>query len=310
MGTESGYARFGSGKSVRRVEDDSLLRGAGRFVDDVSAPGQAYASFLRSPHAHARVVSIDTAAARAMPGVIAVLTGEDLVRAGVKPLPVSTDFKRADGSPSASPPRHALAAGTVRFVGEAVAAVVSETRNQARDAADAIDVRYEALPAVVDPRAALESGAPQVWPKASGNIAAELRHGDATATAAAFRAAAHVVSLDLVNQRVAPSPIEPRATLASFDRASGRITIRASTQMPTGLRDTLCAEVLGIPNESVRVVVGDVGGGFGMKTGLYPEDVVAAYCARKQGRPMKWCAERIDEFLAATHGRDIVSKAE
>src|SRR5215831_13513569 len=167
MGTESGYARFGSGKSVRRVEDDSLLRGAGRFVDDVSAPGQAYASFLRSPHAHARVVSIDAAAARAMPGVIAVLTGEDLVRAGVKPLPVSTDFKRADGSPSASPPRHALAVGTVRFVGEAVAAVIAETIAQARDAAEAIDVSYEPLAAVTGLADALAPTAPQLWPKAT-----------------------------------------------------------------------------------------------------------------------------------------------
>ena len=308
--SESNYARFGSGRSVLRVEDDKLLKGEGIFTDDVAPPDQLHVVFLRSPHAHARLAAVDTKAAAAMPGVAAVITGEDLVRAGVKPLPSSADFKRADGSPSASPPRHALAAGIVRFVGEAVAAVVAETRAQARDAADAIDVHYEALPAVVDLRAALEPGAPQVWPKASGNIAAELRHGDAAATAAAFRAAAHVVSLDLVNQRVAPSPIEPRATLASYDRASGRITIRASTQMPTGLRDTLCAEVLGIPNDRVRVLVGDVGGGFGMKTGLYPEDVVAAYCSRQLGRPVKWCAERIDEFLAATHGRDIVSKAE
>jgi carbon-monoxide dehydrogenase large subunit len=308
--SESNYARFGSGRSVLRVEDDKLLKGEGIFTDDVAPPDQLHVVFLRSPHAHARLAAVDTKAAAAMPGVATVITGEDLVRAGVKPLPSSADFKRADGSPSASPPRHALAAGTVRFVGEAVAAVVAKTRAQARDAVDAIEVQYGALRAVVDPRAALEPGAPQVWPKASGNIAAELRHGDAAATAAAFRAAAHVVSLDLVNQRVAPSPIEPRATLASYDRASGRITIRASTQMPTGLRDTLCAEVLGIPNDRVRVVVGDVGGGFGMKTGLYPEDVVAAYCSRQLGRPVKWCAERIDEFLAATHGRDIVSKAE
>src|SRR5262245_39867940 len=143
MSTESGYARFGSGKSVRRVEDESLLKGSGRFVDDVSAPGQAQASFLRSPRAHWRSVPIDAAAARATPGVIAVLTGEDLVRAGVKPLPASADFKRADGSPCASPPRHALAVGTVRFVGEAVAAVIADTIAQANDAAEAIDVRYE-----------------------------------------------------------------------------------------------------------------------------------------------------------------------
>ncbi|HZI83342.1 MAG TPA: molybdopterin cofactor-binding domain-containing protein, partial [Casimicrobiaceae bacterium] len=188
--------------------------------------------------------------------------------------------------------------------------VVAETLEQARDAAEAIEVAYEPLPAVVDPAAALAPGAPTVWPPAIGNVACEMRHGDAAAAAAAFRKAAHVVSLDLVNQRVAPSPIEPRAVVASYDPASGRITIRASSQMPTGLRDALCAEVLGIATDKVRVLVGDVGGGFGMKTGLYPEDVVAAYCARTIGRPVKWCAERIEEFLAATHGRDVTSKAE
>jgi len=308
--TESNFARFGSGRSVLRVEDDKLLRGQGSFADDVSLPGQAYVAFLRSPHPHARIASIDVAAASAMPGVLMVVTGKDLVGAKLKPLPSSADFKRADGSPSASPPRHVLAVDTVRFVGEAVAAVVAETRNQARDAAEAIEVAYDPLPAVVDPRAALEPDAPQVWPAAGGNIASEIRHGDAKASAAAFASAAHVVTLELLNQRVAPSPIEPRAIVASYDRASDRITVRASTQMPTGLRDTLAAEVLGIPVDRVRVLVGDVGGGFGMKTGLYPEDVVAAYCARKLGRPVKWCAERIDEFLAATHGRDVTSKAE
>ena len=310
MSTESQYARFGSGKAVRRVEDENLLKGAGRFVDDVSSPGQAQVSFLRSPHAHARIASIDAAAARAMPGVIAVLTGEDLVRAGVKPLPVSTDFKRPDGSPGASPPRHALAVGTVRFVGEAVAAVIAESVAQARDAAEAIDVRYEPQPAVADLADAVAPGAPQVWAEASGNIAAEARYGNAAAAAKAFESAAHVVSLDLVNQRLAPCPLEPRATLAIYDAATERLTLRVSCQTPTGLRDDLATAVLGIPTDKVRVLVGDVGGGFGMKTSLYPEDVVVAYGARKLGRPVKWCAERIEEFLAATHGRDLTSKAE
>ena len=310
MSTESRYARFGSGKAVLRVEDESLLKGTGRFVDDVSAPGQAHAIFLRSPHAHARIVSIDTKAARTMPGVIAVLTGEDLVRAGVKPLAPSTDFKRADGSPSASPPQHSLAAGTVRFVGEAVAAVIAESIAQARDGAEAIEVSYGQLPAVTELADALAPAAPQLWPEASGNIAAEIRHGDADATAKAFASAAHVVSLDLVNQRLAPCPLEPRAVLAIHDAKSRRLTLRVSCQTPTGLRDELCNQVLEIPTDQVRVLVGDVGGGFGMKTGLYPEDVVVAYAARKLGRPVKWCAERIEEFLAATHGRDLESRAE
>jgi len=308
--TPSQNARFGSGKSVLRVEDEALLKGAGLFADDATLPGLANVCFLRSPHPHARIVAIDTKVAAALPGVIAVVTGDDLVRAGVKPLPLSADFKRPDGSPTASPPRHALAVGAVRFVGEAVAAVVAETIAQARDAMEAIDVRYEPLPCVVDADDAVAPGAPLVWPAATGNVAAAARHGDAAATEAAFAKAAHVVTLDLVNQRLAPSPIEPRAIVASFAPATGRITLRVSNQTPTGLRDSLCADVLGIPNDRVRVQVGDVGGGFGMKTGLYPEDVVLAWSAREFGRPLNWCAERMEEFLAATHGRAARSKAE
>ena len=306
----SKYGRFGSGQSVLRVEDEKLLTGAGSFTDDVSAQGQAYVCFLRSPHPHAQIVGIDKTAAAELPGVIAIVTGDDLVRARVKPLPSSVDFKRADGSPSASPPRYALAVGAVRFVGEAVAAVIGESVEQARDAAEAIDVRYEALPMVADPVDAIAKGAPLVWPAASGNVAAEIRHGDVAAAAAAFDSAAHVISLDLVNQRVAPCPIEPRAVLANYDAATDRITLRVSCQCPAGLRDDLCTEVLGIPPEKLRVLVGDVGGGFGMKTSLYPEDVVLAFCTRELKRPLKWCAERIEEFLAATHGRDLTSKAE
>jgi carbon-monoxide dehydrogenase large subunit len=306
----SKYGRFGSGNPVRRIEDASLLTGAGSFADDVTLPDQAHVCFLRSPYPHARIVAIDKKAASALPGVVAVFTGEELARAGVKPLPISPDFKRADGSPTASAPRPNLAVDTVRFVGEAVAVVIAQTREQARDAVDAIDVRYETLPMVADPVAAVAPAAPLVWPAATGNIAAEIRHGDAAATAAAFRNAAHVVSLDLVNQRLAPCPIEPRAVLASYDRPTGRIVLRVSSQTPTGLRDTLCDEVLGIPHDKVRVLVGDVGGGFGMKTGIYPEDVVLAFCVRELKRPLKWCADRLEEFLAATHGRDVNSKAE
>ncbi len=310
MTAESIQARFGSGKSVRRVEDESLLKGNGLFADDASLPDQALVHFLRSPHPHARIASLDTAAASAMPGVIAILTGDDLVRAGVKPLPSSADFRRSDGSPTASAPRHALAVGTVRHVGEAVAAVVANSSAEARDALEAIDVRYEPLPSVTELPDATAPAAPLVWSAATGNIACEIRHGNVAATNAAFAKATHVVALDLVNQRLAPSPIEPRAILASYDAGTDRITLRVSNQTPTGLRDELCSAVLGIPNDKVRVQVGDVGGGFGMKTGLYPEDVVLAYCTRKLQRPIKWTAERMEEFLAATHGRDLASKAE
>ena len=302
--------RFGSGHPVTRIEDRSLLTGKGVFADDVTPPDHSHACFLRSPHAHARIKSIDTKAAQTMPGVVAVFTGDQLMRAGVKPLPSSVDFKRADGSPTASPARRALAVDTVRFAGEAVAVVIAKTRDVARDACEAIDVRYEALPVVTDAVAAVAPGAPLVWPEATGNIASQVRHGDIAAATAAFKNAAHVVTLDLVNQRVAPCPLEPRALVAEYDAANDRITLRASSQTPTGLRDTLCTEILGIPNDKARILVGDVGGGFGMKTGIYPEDVTLAYCAKELKRPLKWNADRLEEFLAATHGRDLISKAE
>ena len=309
MTTSSPHTRYGSGKLVPRVEDVALLTGRGQFADDVSAPGQLHAVFLRSPHAHARIAALDSGAAAAMPGVVRIVTGPDLVAAGAKPIPASADFRRAGRAPTASPPQHALAVDVVRYVGEAVAAVVAETREQARDAAEAIDVRYEPLPAVSGLRHAVAAGTPLVWPEATHNVAAEVRHGDVAAAAAAFARAAHVVSLELDNQRLAPCPIEPRAVLATYDAASDRLTLRVSCQTPTGLRDSLCNDVLGLPVDKVRVVVGDVGGGFGMKTGLYAEDVPIAWCARTLGRPVKWCADRMEEFLAATHGRALASTA-
>jgi aerobic carbon-monoxide dehydrogenase large subunit len=304
----STIGRFGSGREVR-IEDAGLLAGAGRFTDDFSLPGQTYLSFLRSPYAHAWIVSIDATAAASMPGVVGVLTGADLVSAGVKPLPVAPMFQRPDGSPGATPLRPALADGVVRFVGEAVVALLAETADQAKDALESVVVEYEDLPVVTELTEAAAEGAPLVWPAATGNIAAQMKHGDAAACDAAFAGAAHVVTLDLVNQRLVPSSMEPRCALSSYDAATGRITLRLSSQMPSGARDTLC-EVLNLPAEQIRVVVGDVGGGFGMKTGLYPEDIVVAYAARQIGRPVKWTPTRLDEFLSSTHGRDVESHAE
>ena len=302
-------ARYGSGRSVLRVEDDALLRGRGLFADDAVLEGASYVAFLRSPHAHARFAAIDAAAAAAMPGILRIVTGADLVAKGIKPIPASADFKRAGGQPSISPPHHALAVDRVRYVGECVAAVVAETLPQARDAVEAIAVDYEPLPAVVEIEAALDATAPRFVEGASDNIAAEAHYGDKRTVDAAFATAAHVVSLDLVNQRLAPSPIEPRATLASYDATTDRLTLRVSNQTPTGVRDELCQEVLGVPVDKVRVLVGDVGGGFGMKTCLYPEDIVVAFCSRELKRPVRWRADRMDEFLAATHGRDVTTRA-
>ncbi len=301
--------RFGSGQAVRRLEDDALLAGAGQFTDDVSLPDQTQLYFLRSPYPHARIVGMDTAAALAMPGVLQVVSGADLVAAGVKPIPGSAGFTRTDGTPCATPPRRALAHERVRFVGEAVAAVVALTLQQARDAAEAINVDYEELPMVVDISGATAPGAPALCPEAPDNIAAETRYGNVAATAAAFASARHVVSLDIDNQRLAALSLEPRTVLAAFDAASQRLTIRMSTQMPSGVRNSVCA-ALGMATDKVRVVVGDVGGGFGMKTGVYPEDVAAAYCARLLQRPVKWVADRSEEFISTAHGRDLQSHAE
>jgi aerobic carbon-monoxide dehydrogenase large subunit len=309
--TTSEATRFGSGQAVKRVEDATLLAGQGQFTDNVEvATGTAHIAFLRSPYAHARITAIDTSAALAMPGVMAVYTGEQLALAGVKPMPKLAGFHRAGGAPPASAPRRALAVETVRFVGEAVAAVVAHTREAARDAAEAVVVDYDELPAVVDAVRATAAGAPVLCADAPDNIAAEMRHGDANATAAAFERAAHVVSLDLVNQRLAPSPMEPRSVVAWFDDAIGRLTVRISSQMPTGVRATLCDAIPGLTTTNVRVVVGDVGGGFGMKTGAHPEDIVVAYAARELKCAVRWRADRLEEFLSAVHGRDVVSRAE
>ncbi len=301
--------RFGSGQAVHRLEDDALLAGVGQFTDDVTLPEQTYLFFVRSPYPHARIVAVDTAAALAMPGVLQVVTGADLVAAGVKPIPGSIGFARADASPGVAALRRVLAHEHVRFVGEAVAAVVALSLQQARDAAEAVTVDYEELPMVVDMRDATATGAPLLCPEAVGNIFAETRYGSAEATASAFAGARHVVTLDLVNQRLHALSLEPRSVLAEFDRTSQRLTIRMSTQMPSGVR-TSVSDALGMAPEQVRVLVGDVGGGFGMKTGVYPEDIAVSFCARALQRPVKWLADRSEEFVSSTHGRDLQSRAE
>ena len=307
--TEGSHAlRFGSGAAVRRVEDPALVQGQGRFTDDVTLPGQTWLAFARSDHAHARIVKIHLEDALALPGVLAAWTGSDLAAAGVKPIELPGSFKRPDGQAASAPPRRALAQEVVRFVGEALAAVVAESRETARDAAAAIWVEFEELPVVATLAAALAPDAPQVWPGAPGNVLAEARYGDAAAAEAVFAHAAHRVALDLVNQRLAPSPMEPRTVLAWMDQ--GRLTLRMSSQMPTGVRAALAACIPGRTEENTRVVVGDVGGGFGMKTGAYPEDIVLGWAALALGRPVKWQAERIEEFLSAAHGRGADCRAE
>ena len=301
-------ARFGSGQSVRRLEDDKLLVGAGQFAADVNPADQVHLFFLRSPYPHARIASLDSSAALAMPGVLSIVTGADMVAAGVKPIPGSA-FKRIDPLPCAASERRALAHERVRFVGEAVVAVVALTLQQARDAAEAIEIDYAELPMAVNLDDATAADAPVLNDKAVDNIAGETRYGNVQATTLAFAKAAHVVKLDLVNQRLSALSLEPRTVLAMSDLATGRLTLRMSTQMPSGVRNSVC-DALGLARADVRVLVGDVGGGFGMKTGVYPEDLAIAFCARALQRPIKWVADRSEEFISASHGRDLQTQAE
>jgi carbon-monoxide dehydrogenase large subunit len=294
--------RFGAADSQKRLEDDRLLRGVGLFNDDRRFANEAVIVFVRSPHPHARILAIDLDAARAMPGVLAVFTHADLAAAGLRAIPGGVGFKRPDGADMSVPPRHGLASDTARYVGNAVAAVVAETRAQATDAAEAVNVDYEPLPAVVDTRAAMAPDAPQLWPGAPGNVAAYARYGDATKTDAAFARAAHVTQLSMRNQRLVANPIEPRCAIANVE--DGRLVLYTPSQTPTGTRQALAEGVFGIGVAETRVVVGDIGGGFGLKVGLSPEEVCTAFAARMLGRPVRWRAERSEDFLAAHQGRE------
>jgi aerobic carbon-monoxide dehydrogenase large subunit len=305
-----GNMRFGAGQPVKRLEDHRLLTGKGLFIDDKAEEGALWLHVLRSPHAHAKIVSVDSRAATGMADVVAVYTGSDLVADDIGTLPTLLVFMRPDGSPMTVPPRRLLAHELVRFTGEAVAAVVAKSRFAAQAAAEAISVEYEVLPAVVDPAAATKPGAPLVWAKAPDNIVAAMSYGDAAAVEAAFAKAAHVVSLDVASQRLVPSAMEPRSTIAEVEKKTGRLIVHLQSQTPGSTRDLLAEAVLKRPKESVRVLVGDIGGGFGQKTGLYPEDALVAYAATRLGRKVRWRGDRTDEFVGGTHGRDLTSTAE
>ena len=300
-------ARFGASRTQKRLEDDRLLAGKGLYSDDRDLPDQAWMVVVRSPYAHARIASVNTAAARSAKGVLAVWTSSDLQADGVGHIPFPPLFKRADGSPMAAPLRTLLAEGSVLYVGHPVAAIVARTRVEAEDAAELLEIDYRELPCVTDPHQAILPDAPQVSALAPGNISAEQRYGDAAATAAEFAKAAHVTRLELHNQRLIATALEPRCALAQFE--GGRWTLFTQTQQPTGTRDALAA-VFRTQPQQFRVVVGDIGGGFGMKTGLSPEDALACYAARKLGRPVKWRADRGEEFLAAHMARDQHYQAE
>ncbi|UFS76782.1 xanthine dehydrogenase family protein molybdopterin-binding subunit [Tardiphaga sp. 37S4] len=305
-----GNLRFGAGLSPKRLEDQRLLTGQGKFIDDKPEDGALWLHLLRSPHAHAKITAIDVAAAKAMPGVEAIYTGADLVADDVGTLPTLPIFKRPDGSAATFPPRRLLAHEVVRFAGEAVASIVATSRAAAQLAAEAIDISYDVLPAVVDPVEAMKPGAAVVWPDAPDNIVAATSYGDPAKVEAAFAAAKHTVSLDIVSQRLVPSAMEPRSTIAEVDKKSGKLTLYVQSQTPASTRDILADAVLKRPKESIRVVVGDIGGGFGQKTSLYPEDGVVAYVAVKLNKTIRWRGDRTDEFVGGTHGRDLTSTAE
>jgi len=299
---------FGIGASVKRREDQRLLTGEGRFADDFNGLGQAHAAFVRSPHAHADVLAIDAAPAKAVAGVLAVFTGHDLAADGVGGIPTliaerGGNIRSRDGSPFAEPTWLALATDRVRHVGEPIAMVVATTPAQARDGAEAVVVRYAARPAVVDAVAALGDGAPQLHAVATRNRVYDWECGDAAATDRAFASAAYVTRLTLVDNRLITCFMEPRAAFAAWDAATGRYTIHASLQSVHQLAANL-ARILGVARDRVRCITGDVGGGFGSKIQPYPEYVALAWAARRLGRPVKWASSRSEGFVTDAQSRD------
>jgi aerobic carbon-monoxide dehydrogenase large subunit len=300
----------GVGASVRRREDPRFLTGRGNYTDDFKRPNMTHMVHVRSPYAHALVKGIDASAALAAPGVVAVLTGTDMEADKVGSLPCGWQIHSKDGSPMKEPGHFPLARGRVRYVGDAVAVVIAETKDQARDAAELVMVDYEELPAVAASTRAATPDAPQVHDEAPGNVCYDWHLGDKAAVDAAFAQAAHVAKIDLVNNRLVPNAMEPRAALGEYDPSSGEHTLTTTSQNPHVIRLLMGAFVLGIPEHKLRVVAPDVGGGFGSKIFHYGEEAVVTWAAKKIGRPVKWTADRSESFLTDAHGRDHVSHAE
>ena len=300
----------GIGASVRRKEDFRFLTGKGRYTADLNRPGQAHAYFLRSPHAHAKVQRIDVEAARNAPGVVAIFTGADMAADKVGSLPCGWTVTDRHGQPHKAPPHFPLVRDKVRYVGDHVAAVIAETAAQAKDAAELIDVTYQPLAAVVDPAKTLANGAPQVHDEAPGNLCYDWELGDRKAIDEALSKAHHVTKLDLINNRLIPNAIEPRAAIGEYDSGTDNYTVYSTSQNPHLLRLIMCAFVLGLSEAKVRVIAPDVGGGFGSKIYCYAEETVCTWAAKKVGRPVKWVADRSESFVSDAHGRDHVTHAE
>jgi carbon-monoxide dehydrogenase large subunit len=301
--------KFGLAQPVRRVEDPRLLKGLGRYTDDIVLPGMLHGIVLRSPHAAAKILSIDTAEASAIPGVHAIYTAADLEAAGLGTLPCAAAVQNRDGTPMASPPHPVLADGAVRHVGDPVAFIVASTGELARDAAEQVRVDYEVLPSATDLATAMDPGAAAVWPEVKNNIVFDWEIGDKTATDAAFATAAHVTKLSVVNNRIVVSSMESRAAIADYDRSSGRWTLYANTQGGWLIKN-LIGPLFNTDPENFRIVTPDVGGGFGMKLFLYAEHVLTCFASRALGFPVKWAADRAESFLCDTQGRDNVTAGE
>ena len=301
--------RFAIGQPVPRSEDPVLVCGKGQFTDDVSLPGQAYAVMVRSGHAHGVIRGIDTAAARGMPGVLGVYAAADLENAGIGTLQPRQVMNNRDGTPMLSPVRYALATDKVRYVGEAIAAVVAETLAEAKDAAEAVLVDIEPLPAATTASAAAAPGAPVLYDEVPGNVGLDFHYGDSKAVAAAFASAAHVTRLQLRNNRIVVNPIEPRSAVAQYDPERRHWTLYVPGQGVFGFRNYI-AGVLGVGRDKLRVLTGRVGGSFGMKQPTYSEYYCILHAAHELGRPVKWTDDRTDSFLSDSHGRDAEMTAE
>ncbi|MBL8687938.1 MAG: xanthine dehydrogenase family protein molybdopterin-binding subunit [Rhodospirillaceae bacterium] len=302
--------KFGIGQAVKRTEDQRLLTGTGKYVGDVNLPGQAHAYVLRSPEAHADIGRIDSSAAKKMPGVVAVLTGDDFAADGVPDMPCLLSVNSKDGKPNLVPSYPAVAKGRVRHVGQPVALVVAETLAQARDAAEAVEIEYRSLPAVTEGPDAIAKGAPQLHDNVPGNLCFHWHDGDAAKVDAAFLGAAKTVKLTLVNNRIVANSMETRGCVASWDKAQGSLFVHTTCQGSHHFKRVLGDMMFKLPPDKVRVVTTDVGGGFGMKYFCYPEHVLAVWATRRLGRPVKWISDRGDAFLSDVHGRDHVSKVE
>ena len=303
--------KFGVGQPARRVEDMRLVSGKGRFTDDISLPGQLYAVMVRSPHAHARIVNIDAEDAKAAPGVAAVYTGKDAEEAGLGTVysPAADMLKNKDGTPIYKTTRWLIARDRVRHVGDLVAMVVAETPAQARDAADLVMVDYEDLPVIADTAGALAPDAPVIWEENGSNLAYDWSIGDAAPVEAAMKAAHHVTRVKLVNNRIVVAAMEPRAALGNYEAERDHYTLYVCSQGVHGMRTNIAKHSLNIPVEKLRVVTEDVGGGFGMKTFVYPEYPLVLFASKMIGRPVKWTADRSESFLTDSQGRDHVTEA-